>query len=54
MIPLVSYTNETCGLFLYRFIQKLKPIFTFSVKILKSLLGFQVKIQQFIDLCLLY
>ena len=50
LLPLVSYAKETCGLFLYRFIQKLKPL---NIYILKFLLRFQVKIQ-FIDLCILY
>ena len=44
-------------LFLYRFVQKFKPVFTF-LRFLKFLLGFQVKIQDFqqfiIDLCMLY
>ena len=37
-----------CGLFLYHFIQRLKPIVCIF-KILKSLLGFQVKIQDFLQ-----
>ena len=57
MFHLVIYTKEMSGLFLYHFIQKLKPIIIYILKILKSSQGFQVKIQdsqQFIDLCMLY
>jgi len=42
LFPLVSYTNETSGLFFHHFIRMLKPNI-FIPKILKSLLGFQVK-----------
>jgi len=47
MFPLVNFTKPMCGLFLDCFIQSVKPIFH-TLKILKSLQGFQVKIQ---DLC---
>ena len=49
MFPLVNFTKETCGLFFYHFIQSVKPKFH-TLKILRSIQGFQAKIQDFNNL----